>query len=194
LEGCQVSNGPMVSEILVPQTLQNGFWPSSRFGPTIEDKFMDDGTIREEYTKDAPFVGRRHDRPPPSFRVGRDVFARYFLVVRPALGDLRPFWVAQAVSNPNPGHLNQIQIQYWMPNIFEHVNADTYSGWDSKEGNVWREERGILSYWSHTDCIMTAWKSRVCSGTVDPKMRIPTKQISIIKASLETYKSHSDNE
>jgi hypothetical protein len=59
---------------------------------------------------------------------------------------------------------------------------------------MWCEERGILPYWSHSGCVMTAWKSRVRSGTADPKMRIPTKQFSIIKASLEVYKSHSDNE
>jgi hypothetical protein len=102
----------MALEISIPQTLQNGFWPSSRFGPVVEDEFMDDGIIREEYAEDAPFVGRRRDCPPPSFCIGRDDFARYFLAVRPADGDLRPFWVARAVSNPNlnPGHLNQIQI------------------------------------------------------------------------------------
>jgi hypothetical protein len=66
----------MALEISVPQTLQNGFWPSSRSSPTVEDEFMDDGTIHEEYAEYAPFVGRRHDRPPPSFRVGHDVFAR----------------------------------------------------------------------------------------------------------------------
>jgi hypothetical protein len=81
-----------------------------------------------------------------------------------------------------------------VPNTFEHVDANTYSEWDSKEGNVWCEEIGILPYWSHTDYIMTSWKSRVCSRTADLKMRIPAKQISIIKASLKAYKSHSDNE
>jgi hypothetical protein len=116
--------------------------------------------------------------------------------VHPADSDLHPFWVARAVTNPNPdpGHLNQIQIQYWMPNTFDHVEADTYSRWDSKEGNVWCEEKGILPCWSHTDCVMIAWKSRVHSGTIDPKMRIPAKHISIIKASLEVYESHSNNE
>jgi hypothetical protein len=61
-----------------------------------------------------------------------------------------------------------------------------------KEGNVWYEDKGFLPSWSHTDCIMTAWKSRARSGTVDLKMRIPTKQISIINVSIETYESHSD--
>jgi hypothetical protein len=84
----------MASEISIPQTLQNGFWPSSRSGLAVEDEFMDDGTICEEYAEDAPFVGQRRDRLPPSFRVGRDVFAGYFLAVRPTDGDLRPFWVA----------------------------------------------------------------------------------------------------
>jgi hypothetical protein len=91
---------------------------------------MDDGTVREEYAEDALFVGRRCDRPPPSFHVGHDVYARYFLAVRSIDGDLCPFWVARAVSNPNPnpGHRNQIQIQYWKPNSFQYVDADTYAG------------------------------------------------------------------
>jgi hypothetical protein len=59
---------------------------------------------------------------------------------------------------------------------------------------VWCEDNGFLPSWSHTDCVMTTWKSRVGSGTVDPKMKIPTKQISIINMSLEAYKSHSDGE
>jgi hypothetical protein len=78
-----------------------------------------------------------------------------------------------------------------MPNSFEHVDAETYTGWDSNEGNVWCKDKGFLPSWSHTDCVMTTWKSRVHSGTTDSKMRIPVKQISIILVSLETYESHS---
>jgi hypothetical protein len=157
---------------------------------------MDDGIVCEEYAEDAPFVGCRHDRPPPSFRISRDVYAGYFLAVRSTDGDLCPFWVSRAISNPNPdpGHRDQIQIQYWRPNSFQHVDVDTYAGWDSKEGNVWYEDKDFLPSWSHTDCVMTAWKSKVHSGTVDSKMRIPTKQISIINLSLGAYESHSDGE
>jgi hypothetical protein len=182
--------------ISITGTLRNGFWPSSRFGPALEDEFLDDGTVHEEYAEDAPFVGRRHDRSPPSFHVGRDVYVGYFLAVRSTDGDLRPFWVAWAVINPNsdPGYRNQIQIQYWMLNSFEHIDAETYTGWDSKKGNVWCEDKGFLPSWSHTDCVMTTWKSRIRSGTTDLKMRIPVKQISIILASLETYESHSGTE
>jgi hypothetical protein len=130
----------------------------SRFPPTAEDEYMNDGTMREEYAEDALFVGRRRERPPPSFRVGRDVYAGYFLVVRSTDGDLCPFWVARAVSNPNPdpGHRDQIQIQYWKPNSFQHVDADMYAVWDSKEGIVWSEDNAFLPSWSHTDCVMTA--------------------------------------
>jgi hypothetical protein len=104
----------MDAAISVLQTLQNRIWPSSRFAPIVEDEYIGDGTVREEYAEDAPFVGRRHDRPPPSFHVGRDVYAGYFLAVRSTDGNLSPFWVARAISNPNPdpGHRNQIQIQY----------------------------------------------------------------------------------
>jgi hypothetical protein len=100
----------MASDISVSETLRGGFWPSSRFGLDVEDEFMDDSTVREEYSEDAPFVGRRHDRPAPSFCIGRDVYAGYFIAVRSTDGDLRPFWVARAVTNPSPnlGHRNQI--------------------------------------------------------------------------------------
>ena len=62
-------------------------------------------------------MGLRQDRPPPLFRVGRDVYARYFIVERPADEDLQPFWLAKALTNPNPdpGHVNSIQMQYWTP-------------------------------------------------------------------------------
>ena len=157
---------------------------------------MDDSTICEEYTEDAPFVGRSHDRPPPSFHIGHDIFVGYFLIVRSTNGNLCPFQVAWAVTNLNlnPGHRNQNQIQYRMPNTFECIDADTYSRWDSKEGNVWYEGKGFLPCWSYTNCVMTAWTSRVCSKTLDLKMRISAKQISIFKASLKAYESHSDNE
>jgi hypothetical protein len=79
------------SHILVTGTLRNGFWPLSRFGPTLEDEFLDDGIVREEYAEDAPFVGRRRDCPPPSFRVDQDVYAGYFLAVRSVDGNLCPF-------------------------------------------------------------------------------------------------------
>jgi hypothetical protein len=81
-----------------------------------------------------------------------------------------------------------------MPNSFQHVHADTYVGWDSKEGNVWCEDKGFLPSWSQTDCIMTVWKPRVRCGTADPKMRIPAKQIAIINVSLEAYESPSGSE
>jgi hypothetical protein len=81
-----------------------------------------------------------------------------------------------------------------MPNTFEYVDPDTYIGSDLKKGNVWCEDKGFLSCWFHIDCIIIVWKSKVRLRTIDPKMRIPAKQISIIKASLEVYKSHSGNE
>jgi hypothetical protein len=46
----------MALDISVSKTLCGGFWPSSRFGLDVEDEFMDDGTVHEEYTEDAPFV------------------------------------------------------------------------------------------------------------------------------------------
>ena len=113
--------------------------------------------VHEKYAKDAPSVGHRRNHLVPSFRAGRDVYAGYFITVRSTNCDLWPFWVARAVTNPSPDprHNNQIRIQYWMPNSFQHIHVDTYVGWNSKEGNVWYEDKGFLPSWSNTNCIMT---------------------------------------
>ncbi len=57
----------------------------------VEDQFLDDGTLHEEFGEDAPFVGHRRDHPAPSFRVGCDVYVDYFVTVRLVDGDLCPF-------------------------------------------------------------------------------------------------------
>ena len=67
----------------------------------MEDEFTDTGDLREEFDEDDPFVGQAHDRPAPSFRVGRDVYEGYFVALRPCEGDERPVWIAQALSKPN---------------------------------------------------------------------------------------------
>ena len=70
--------------LLVRDTLQYGFWPASRITTKVEDQIEDDGILREEYAEDALSVGRRRDRPRPSFCAGHDVYAIYFVVVHHA--------------------------------------------------------------------------------------------------------------
>ena len=98
----------MASDILVLETLCSGFWLSSRFGLDVEDEFIDDDIVCEEYAEDASFVRCRRDCSTPLFCVGRDVYVGYFIVEYSVDGDLRPFWVARAVTNPSPnlGHCN----------------------------------------------------------------------------------------
>jgi hypothetical protein len=57
----------MASLISEMETLQDGFWPSSSFGPAIEDEFLDDGIIKEECLEDAPFAGCKRDHSASSF-------------------------------------------------------------------------------------------------------------------------------
>ena len=118
----------------------------------------------------------------------------------PADEDPKPFWLARALTNPNPdpGHVHQIQIQYWTPASGCHIDMDTYTGWDTKAGNVWREDRIIPPSWSNTDCIMTAFKPRGKRGAEDQpqiitKVTIPKPQINIIKSSVEAFMANSNN-
>ena len=117
----------------LPMSLQDGFWPSSRIDRTIEDQFTDGGDVREDYDEDEPFVGQSHDRPTPTFRVGRDVYKGYFLALRPCDGDERPVWIARAMSDPNcdPERPNSIKIQYYRPTLRDGSIQRCYEGWDS---------------------------------------------------------------
>ena len=80
------------------------------------------------------------------------------MVVRPAEGDMKPFWLGRAMTNPSPDldHVHMIKIQYWRPVRGQHINEETYEGWDTREENGWQEDRAILPTWANTDCIMTA--------------------------------------
>ena len=173
----------------VRETLGDGFWPASRITHDEADRRQRDGTMNEEEAEDRPFVGRRRDRPPPSFRIIRDTHAGSFVVVRPADGDPKPFWLARAITkpNPDPSHIKQIQIQYWTPASNRNIDMETYDGWDTNGGIQWREDTIISPTWSNTDCIMTAWKPGFKNGSINPRVSIPKKQIDIIKASLIAF-------
>ena len=51
-----------------------GFWLASRVEEEEADHMDGNGRVGEEYEEDAPFVGRRCDRPRPSFRVMQDTY------------------------------------------------------------------------------------------------------------------------
>ena len=165
----------------VEESLRDGFWPRSRFIPSAVDQFQEDGTLREEFARDVPHVGRRGD-----------VYAGYFLAIRSANEDTsHPFWIARAVTAPNsnPSHPNCIQMHYWTLASNQYVNAETYEGWDYTSGNIWHEDRRFDPVWAHTDCIMGAWHSRIRKGIVNPRMRIPVLQIANIKATVERFEA-----
>ena len=177
------------------ERLMEGFWPASRIEEEKADHMDGNGRVGEEYEEDPPFVGRRCDRPRPSFRVMRDTYGGYFVVVQLADGDMKPFWLGGAMTNPSPDpdHVHMIKIQYWRPIRGQHINEETYEGWDTREGNGWQEDRTILPTWANTDCIMTTWKPWCAKGT-DVQMltiaraKIPKMQISIIKESVAAFR------
>lgn len=176
----------------VPTTLQDGFWPSSRIAHGMEDEFAEEGLLREEYGEDDHFVGHKRDRPPPSFRVGRDVYAGYFVALRPCDGDERPFWMARAMSDPNsnPDKPNTIQIQFYRPVSRNRDVLKFYKDWDTDDNLRWAVEKGVATTWESTSSILTAWKARgknqdkVSGDDKEPTAKIPRVQIQIIKASL----------
>ena len=124
----------------------------TRIVPSKVDQFQEDGTLREEFARDAPHVGRRRNRLRESFHVGRDVHVGYFLAIRPLdEGSEQPVWIARAITAPHfdPEHPNSIQIQYWTPAATQSVDVITYKGWDSSSGNSWREDSRYDPIWIH---------------------------------------------
>jgi hypothetical protein len=81
----------MVQDPILSRSLRSGFWQKTYISPIVEDRFMDNGELQEEFGVDAPFVGQRSDRPAPLFRIGLDVYVGYFVVLRPSDSDNRPF-------------------------------------------------------------------------------------------------------
>jgi hypothetical protein len=152
----------------------------------LEDRFTTDGDIREEYAEDDHFVGQVCDRPLPSFRVSRDVYAGYFVAIRPEDGDVRPVWIAQATSDPNSDqeHPNCMKVQYFRPTSRAKEVQRCYMGWDSPNGLRWRAEENQVEEWLHTDCIITAWKSKNQKGSKECIVKIPEAQLKIIHDSL----------
>ena len=109
---------------------KNGFWPQFRVSIFVVDQYEDDGVLHEDFAQDAPYIGQRLHLPAESFCVARDVYARYFIVVRPADNDPKSFWLARALTNPSAdsNHPNEIQIEYWHPTSKSKAFHQTYKG------------------------------------------------------------------
>lgn len=175
-------NEPMV----LPNTLQDGFWPTSQIDRIAEDHFTEGGVLREEFDEDDAFVGQVRDRPAPSFRVARDVYAGYFLALRPCDGDERPVWIARAITDPNsdPKRPHSLRIQYYCPTSRDLQVQRSYAGWDAPAGLRWRIDDDLEEVWESTGFLLTAWKSRSQREPLHSSMKIPLEQVAIIKASL----------
>ena len=141
-----------------PISLQNGFWPSTRIAHAVEDEFIDEGVVRKEYGENNHFVGHRCDLPPPSFRIGRDLYAGYFVALRPCDGDDRPFWIAWAMSDPNsnPERPNTVQIQFFRLVSRNRDVLKFYEDWDTNVNLRWTIEKGVAITWESTNSILTA--------------------------------------
>jgi hypothetical protein len=174
-----------------PSILEDGYWPTTRIAHAMEDEFTAAGDHREEYAADDHFVGQRRDRPEPSFRVGRDVYAGYFVALRPCDGDERPVWIARATSDPfaNPDRPGCIELQYYRPSSRNQNILQFYTDWDTNDKFRWTTDTSADRTWESTDSIMTGWKPRSRKRDIDERqessMKIPANQIAIIKASLE---------
>ena len=127
--------------------------------------------------------------------MAHDVHKGSFVVICPADGDPKPFWLARAITkpNPDPSHIMQIQIQYWTPASNRNIDMDTYAGWDTNEGIVWREDTVISPTWTSTNCLMTAWSPTFRKTTKNPRTSILKRQIDIIRALLVAFMANRVN-
>ena len=167
--------------------LRDGFWPTSRVAPSFEDEFTETGDIREEFDEDDHFVGQARDRPAESFRVNRDLYEGYFVAICPSDEDKQhPVWIARALSNPNsnPEHPGCVLIQYFRPTSRVRAVQEFYTGWDSTTGLCWKVDSTTDPVWESTNSVLTAWKSTTRKETTHCVLRIPPRQIEIIRQSL----------
>ena len=78
-------------------------------------------------------------------------------------------------------------MQYWTLASAHSINAHTYKGWDCLNGNIWHEDRRFDPIWTHTNCIMDAWQSRIQEGTMNQQIQIPILQIANIKTTIKRF-------
>jgi hypothetical protein len=129
-----------------PLVLQDGFWPASRVASSLEDVFTENSDVREAFGHDPHFIGKKCDKPSESFRPGRDIYARYFVILRPDNGDEKPYWVARALTGFNDDHEHPgcIEIQSYKPASKYVQVQSTYVGWGSKKSFKWRVDETLL--------------------------------------------------
>lgn len=98
--------------LLASPSLHERFWPESTYALSMIDQYKNNDTLREEYAKDAPFIGQQRHHPPPSLYVSINVDIRFVFAVRLVEGDLCSFWIALALTKPHLDlkHFHQIQI------------------------------------------------------------------------------------
>jgi hypothetical protein len=119
--------------------LQNGFWLATRVQTSVNDTMTIDGIVREEFAQDEPFIGPVGEQPRPSFRVARDVYEGYMLLVRPGDEEIhvKPVWVALALSDPvlsiSSKRFQHIRVQYFMPTSKTRAVLETSASWDTKQ-------------------------------------------------------------
>ena len=167
--------------------LRDGFWPTSRVAPSFEDEFIEIGDIREEFDEDDHFVGQARDRPAKLFRVNRDLYEGYFVAICPSDEDKQhPVWIARALSDPNsnPEHPGCVLIQYFRPTSRIKAVQEFYTWWDSTTGLRWKVDSTTDAVWESTNSVLTAWKSTTRKKTTHCVLRIPPRQIEIIRQSL----------
>ena len=109
------------------------------------------------------------------------------MAVRPSEDDKqRPVWIARALSNPNsdPEHPGCMLIRYFRPASRTKAMQDFYTGWDSPTGLRWKVDPTIEEVWESTNSILTAWKSATKKDTTQCVLKIPPRQVEIIRQSL----------
>jgi hypothetical protein len=127
--------------------------------------------VREEFVEDEPFIGPMGEQPQPSFRVARDVYEGYMLLIRPG-DEVHPklVWVALALSHPvltsTSEHFQKIKVQYFMLSSKTRTIQESYVGWDTMQTMKWKTASNEAPCWIHTSCILTAWKKRSSGGSI----------------------------
>jgi hypothetical protein len=145
----------------------SGQHPSAKFG-----EWYDDSWWNSQERVCEPFIGPADEQPRPSFRVARDVYEGYMLLVWPSDEEInaKPVWVALALSDPmlssSSERFQQIRVQYFMPKSKMRVVLETYANWNTKKNMKWKVASNKPPCWIHTSCILTAWKKRSNAGSI----------------------------
>ena len=129
-------------DVVDSEELRHGFWPHTQQQGDFLTDLMQDGRTREEVISEDLYIGILEGRPPRAYNVAVDLYAGYYVFVRPAVDSVEPVWLGRAVENPqfdpSTEHFREVLVQWYIPCGTSRDLQRLYTGCSTNANFRWK--------------------------------------------------------